>query len=98
MEAEKKETEKKEKEALEREAAVLAARQQRQAEHQEPRFDKLHLSNLDHSILDLGSFQFACVARLPATLWGLFPLKILTQEEVQDLSNENGAVIILTES
>ena len=43
LEAEKKESEKKEKEAheKEKEAAALAARQQRQAEHQEPRFHKL---------------------------------------------------------
>ena len=37
LEAEKKETEKKEKEAVEKETAALAARQHRQAEHQEPR-------------------------------------------------------------
>ena len=47
LEAEKKESEKKEKEAhekeKEKEAAALAARQQRQAEHQEPRFHKFYV-------------------------------------------------------
>ena len=57
MEAEKKETEKKEKEASEREAAVLAARQQRQAEHQEPRYDKLSLINSTSSCFRPGEFS-----------------------------------------
>ena len=43
------EAEKKEKEALEekKEAAALAARQQRQAEHQEPRYNGLSMNSLD---------------------------------------------------
>ena len=43
IKAEKEALEAEKKEALEKEAAVLAARQQRQAEHQEPRCDKLPL-------------------------------------------------------
>ena len=66
LEAEKKESEKKEKEAhdkeKEKEAAALAARQQRQAEHQEPRFHKLFFYSEWHfqpRVIGLGSSRYA---------------------------------------
>ena len=66
LEAEKKESEKKEKEAhekeKEKEAAALAARQQRQAEHQEPRFHKLFFYSqwrCELCVIGLGSSRYA---------------------------------------
>ena len=99
LEAEKKESEKKAKEAhdkeKEKEAAALAARQQRQAEHQEPRFHKLFFSewHFQPCVIGLGSSRYAFgVPRLEIPL-ALFRQTILTQEEVQGRSNANGLMM-----
>ena len=100
LEAEKKESEKKEKEAhdkeKEKEAAALAARQQRQAEHQEPRFHKFFFYSVWHfqqRVIGLGSSRYAFgVPRLEIPL-ALFRQTILTQEEVQGRSNANGLMM-----
>ena len=101
LEAEKKESEKKEKEAhekeKEKEAAALAARQQRQAEHQEPRFHKLFFFysewRCELCVIGLGSSRYAFGVPRPEIPLALFRQTILTQEEVQGRSNANGLMM-----
>ena len=100
LEAEKKESEKKEKEAhekeKEKEAAALAARQQRQAEHQEPRFHKLCFHSewrCELCVIGLGSSRYAFGVPRPEIPLALFRQTILTQEEVQGRSNANGLMM-----